>query len=440
MPQVSDNFGPIYQTVVLDGNGYGAVQFQATGSAIRLSNITFAVSSVNAQAVCVIYKGQIATGNRVFNSNSGSTGGNAQGNVDLFDGETCFVEWSGGDPGATATATFTGGKIPFGDMRPSLLEGQDPVAAGDGSLIFPALKSPNYVAGVSGWQLDRDGDIELNDAVIRGELLVSDPDGSYVRIYDQDPGDGALVEFGLPTGIGLTRTPGSIFSSAVTAYGEPGMIIKSPTVNGTPFAVVNLISDTTADESLAVLAGTRVRVSAEGQFYISAATMVTSVGFGITIGGPGTTTVEGDLVVEGQFSRPNATVTFGTPTITTGGAGAQILTATAVLDTYGMVSGGGVTVDRDGLYDLGVLLQYTAQAASAGFRQCYVFVNGTELMHERVNVATNFNNDTPSVSFTIPATLNQGDVVTFGAYHTAGVSLSITSASRGWVVLREDYP
>jgi len=440
MPVVSDNFGPIYQTVVLDGSGGGAVSFQATGSNVRLSNITFAVNSVTAQAACVIYKGQIATGNRVFNSNSGSTGGNAQGNVDLFDGETCYVVWTGGDPGATATATFTGGRIPFGEVLPSQLEGQDPIAAGDGSLIFPALKSPNYVPGVSGWQLDRDGDIELNNAVIRGELLVTDPDGSYVRIYDQNPGDGALVEFGLPTSVGLTRTPGSIFSTAVTDFGEPGMVIKSPTVNGTPFALLSLISDTTNDESLVLIGGTKINLSAEGQIFFSSATLVTSIDNGITIGGPSTTTIEGQLVVEGQFSRPNATVTFGTPTITTGGAGAQILTATAVLDSYGMVSGGGVTVDRDGLYDLSVLLQYSAQAASVGFRQCYVFVNGTELMHQRINVATNFNNDTPSVGFTIPAQLNQGDVVTFGAYQTAGVSLTITSASRGSVVLREDTP
>jgi hypothetical protein len=198
MPQVSQQFGPIYQTVVLDGSGNGAVSFQAVGSAIRITNIFFRVSSQSAQAVCTIYKGQIADGNMILNSNSGSTGGNAKGNVDLFDGETAYVRWTGGDPGATATATFTGEKVNFSEIRASTLDFEDPIAAGDGSLIFPALKSPNYVPGVSGWQLTRDGDFEGNDVVVRGEIDIVGNNGSEFKIYTAPVGvteTAAIIEY-----------------------------------------------------------------------------------------------------------------------------------------------------------------------------------------------------------------------------------------------------
>lgn len=181
MPQVSQNFGPIYQNVTLDGSGNGTVSFQATGSAVRVSNIFFRVATSTAQAVCTIYKGQVATGNIIFNSNSGSTGGNAKGNVDLVDGETCFVRWTGGDAGAIATATFTGQEIPFLDIKPTNLSFDDPIAAGDGSLIFPAIKSVNYVPGVSGWKIDRDGDVEFDDATIRGSISA---DGGNITLDD----------------------------------------------------------------------------------------------------------------------------------------------------------------------------------------------------------------------------------------------------------------
>jgi hypothetical protein len=61
-------------------------------------------------------------------------------------------------------------------------------------LVIPALRSPNYVAGASGWTLNQDGTAEVGNAVIRGSLLVTDPDGSFVHVYDQNPGDGAIID------------------------------------------------------------------------------------------------------------------------------------------------------------------------------------------------------------------------------------------------------
>lgn len=418
--QVSDNFGPIYQSVVLDGSGGGAVSFQATGSNIRLTNIYFNVGIVSPntqivnQAVCRIYKGQIAPGNVVLNSNSGSTGGNANGNVDLFDGETCYVVWSGGDGGATATATFTGGKIPFGSIEPSSLNAQEPFAAGDGSIIFPALKSPNYVAGVSGWKLDRNGDAELNDLIARGEVEVLNGSGGYVHIWNTTSGD-AVVDL-MPDSPLSTETPARIFAYNVNALpATQGLLrVEAPAM------------DQIRSTAQIAMFGQSFDGTYPSQIDIQDSFLNDLI-----------VTIRGDVEITGKFSRPNCTVYFGTPTINTGGASATALTPLAVLDTYGMVSGNDITIPKSGMWDIGVVLQFSAQATAVGFRQCHIFKNGVEQIHERINVSANFNNDTPAVSTTYPLDCLGGDVISFRAYQTAGVSLTLTNASRGWLNLRE---
>jgi hypothetical protein len=50
---------------------------------------------------------------------------------------------------------------------------RNPIVGAGGALVRPAIKSPNYVPGVSGWQIGRDGTAELNDAIIRGLLIAA---------------------------------------------------------------------------------------------------------------------------------------------------------------------------------------------------------------------------------------------------------------------------
>lgn len=194
MPQTSSVFGPISATATVAGNT-ATVTFQAVGGPKRITNLFANVSTAVLQAQCSIYVGFISTGSRVYVSQSGSTGFSARGNIDLTDGQILYVVWTNADNGATATATFTGHDLDLAEIGNSTITGEDPIAADDGSLIFPAIKSPNYVAGVSGWSLDRDGDAELNNVTVRGTLDVEDPnDGTYVRIYDENPGDGAVID------------------------------------------------------------------------------------------------------------------------------------------------------------------------------------------------------------------------------------------------------
>ena len=49
----------------------------------------------------------------------------------------------------------------------------NPIVASGGELVRDRIRSSNYAAGVSGWQISRDGSAELNNATIRGTLQSS---------------------------------------------------------------------------------------------------------------------------------------------------------------------------------------------------------------------------------------------------------------------------
>lgn len=170
MPQLTDRFGPIQQQVILNGSGNGQVTFQPNGSNARITNLFVKVATSAAQAQCFMYKGQVADSTLIQNTNSGSTGAAAQGSIDLMDGETLYVVWTGGDPGAVATATFVGNTIPFDQIGSTNITWEDPIAAGDGSLVYPQMKSPDFQTSISGWILRRDGSVEFGSAVIRGSV------------------------------------------------------------------------------------------------------------------------------------------------------------------------------------------------------------------------------------------------------------------------------
>lgn len=237
MPQVSDNFGPYPLNVTLNGSGAGTVQFQPNGNNVRITNLFVKVATSVRQATCTIYRGQIGDNYIVANTQSGSTGAPASGAIDLYDGEILYIVWSGGDAGAQATATLIGTTIPKDSKGPrsTELHWEQPIAAGDGTLIFPAIKSNNYVAGVSGWMLDRDGNFEANDGEFRGEVLVQNASGSYVSI---EPGvDSAVIHLEPPTTPGITYFPAEVYSGTIATglpSEQPNIFIASPIQTSPP--------------------------------------------------------------------------------------------------------------------------------------------------------------------------------------------------------------
>ncbi len=112
--------GPFPGSLVLDGNGYGALRFAPAGRTWDVYNVSVAVSSNINEATATIYKGQIGAVYRHSGTYAGSSGDNNQMDVPLHleDGEAMYVVWENGDPGATATAVISGRQtVPGGGFR-----------------------------------------------------------------------------------------------------------------------------------------------------------------------------------------------------------------------------------------------------------------------------------------------------------------------------------
>lgn len=111
-------FGPNYASVVLDGSGYGAVSFQATDKKLEINNVSVVVSTHVREAMATVYKGQIGSLYRISGSYAGSSGDSNSDTIYLNQGESIYIVWEGGDPGATATATVSGwASVPDGGFR-----------------------------------------------------------------------------------------------------------------------------------------------------------------------------------------------------------------------------------------------------------------------------------------------------------------------------------
>jgi len=63
------------------------------------------------------------------------------------------------------------------------------LGAGGSTLLRPAIQSPNYLTGSTGWAIKRDGSAEFNNVVIRGGTVVS----GLALYYDGTPASGNLI-------------------------------------------------------------------------------------------------------------------------------------------------------------------------------------------------------------------------------------------------------
>jgi hypothetical protein len=311
MPQIPQKFGPYFQTVVLGASGSGQVSFQANGNNARITNLYVKVSTTVNQATCTIYKGTVSDSNVISSTNSGSSGSSFTGAIDLFDGETCFVVWTGGDVGATATATFVGNAVNFNELGSSQLVASDPIAAGDGSLIYPALKSPNYVAGVSGWKIDRNGSVEFADGTFRGDVQVSaTTGGAYVAV--QADAINAVIDINPPDVPGHTITPASLFGSSSATLTE--LTIFGPSIDGTGYAQIELIADLASNKTAMDMNIDVVNISCEtfsifGNGIVDMASNVSSVKLGTTAVTGVLSNNDGETYFRGRRGTSTVTVT-----------------------------------------------------------------------------------------------------------------------------------
>ena len=81
----------------------------------------------------------------------------------------------------------------------------NPIAGGD-FLVRPAIKSPNFVTGVSGWSINRDGTAEFSQLTARGGLIVTG--GNEIDIIDA--GGNTVIRISPTLGVSIFDALGNL--------------------------------------------------------------------------------------------------------------------------------------------------------------------------------------------------------------------------------------
>lgn len=92
---------------------------------------------------------------------------------------------------------------------------KNPILGANGTLIRNSMQSENYVSGVSGWQITRDGDAEFNSVIVRGRMLAKSGNAE-VEVTPGVPGVG---------------NPGIRFNPDVTNYVDGSIYTQSTGVD-----------------------------------------------------------------------------------------------------------------------------------------------------------------------------------------------------------------
>jgi len=121
----------------------------------------------------------------------------------------------------------------------------NPIVGSGNQLVRNAIQSRNFVTGLSGWIIRRDGSAEFNGDVVinNGELFIQDPDGSYVRILDENPGDGAVILIRPANISGSTIDPAQLITGSSSGPPTAFLQIIGPNVDGAGFAFIDMRSN-----------------------------------------------------------------------------------------------------------------------------------------------------------------------------------------------------
>lgn len=123
-------------------------------------------------------------------------------------------------------------------------DGQSPV----GSIVLriPAIRSPNYVAGTSGWTINQDGTAEFNAGTFRASIEVGPNPGAHFIVYNPATGDVLDVYDTANNLIAKIDNTG-----AFTVY-DYGGVPGGPLFDHTQFGQSGLIFSSDQDLSMAV--------------------------------------------------------------------------------------------------------------------------------------------------------------------------------------------
>ena len=95
------------------------------------------------------------------------------------------------------------------------------VVGGQGALVRPAIKSPNFVPGISGWTINKDGTAQFTGITLLGGLQL---------IYSSPPGPGKLLQSS--SAAAGTDVFGNAYLQGLTSYFNTGAGFTADNVNG----------------------------------------------------------------------------------------------------------------------------------------------------------------------------------------------------------------
>lgn len=102
--------------------------------------------------------------------------------------------------------------------------GWDDPIVGSTTLRRPAIASPNYVAGTTGWSINAAGDAEFNNVSLQGTLYLPDGNGGYIKIAISAGVAGILLR--PDNDVGTSYSEGEILASS--GAGTPYLQIIAP--------------------------------------------------------------------------------------------------------------------------------------------------------------------------------------------------------------------
>jgi hypothetical protein len=305
-------------------------------------------------------------------------------------------------------------------------------------LVIDSIQSPNFIAGSSGWIIRQDGTVEFANATIRGVFEADGANGSFVRVTTTGgTGFGTAVIYlrppNLPGIAGSEITPGTV----TVLSNQPGGAGFVPT----SYLQMELDAPSWTFGSTAVdlryPAWVLRTASHDGTIHPLA--VLTTGG---AAGNPKTfdITLDGKVVVNGGFDgNPQCYITQAPAISQASAATPTLLTGlNDIDDRFGMLNSGGagdtVTVPTTGIYEIGMLGEWQAQAVVAGWRGLQVAVNGTTSRRFKLPTSATVNAQILNANLIYRIPLFANDQITFLAGNNSGVALNFTADI--WVELK----
>lgn len=97
----------------------------------------------------------------------------------------------------------------------------NPIIGGGGALVYPSIKSPNFMAGLLGWIIRKDGSAEFNNLTIRGTFagseFVINSLGAF--FYSSNPPALGNLIASITPAAGANDGVGNAFMAGITIYG-----------------------------------------------------------------------------------------------------------------------------------------------------------------------------------------------------------------------------